>query len=579
MAATGTVTSFSAAAITGYVLDAGAATPTTVAINIDGTVTNVTVDENAVNGRHAFTFTPAFAVGSHKVTVSSVNPATSKLTTLKTGAIVNNKPTGSVTITDSQISGYATDKDNAATPLTIRIDVNGVTVQSDIAADQTVPGQPASAAGHGFSVSGDFAGVVDVYAIDPTSGAAILLKTTNRVSTGKVETLTRGSAVGYVSDPDRPDAAVTVRVLVDGDVVAEGAANIDRPEVKNFPSGTTTHGFNLTYTLPPGAHTVQVVAVESDTSSTTTTVLKTVKLTNPPPAVTISSISNLQIVGYAADKDTADPVTLNVIVDGVSNTTVVAESAKPAGAKGAGAGAHWFTAALTGVDAGPHRIQITSTDSPSGETVTLYDKVINNRKPVGKLEVVNTTTVSGYAYDPDTGNPIEILIQLNNDPPQSLTADDAHAVVGGMPDANHGFSVQTPTHFSGRNTIKLIAIDPFDGTQTVLATKTFTNRAPTGKFEKLTANALIGYAYDLDAPTTAIQIVIRLDNDNSNLVTVTANGDRPDLVRKVGSANHGFSVSFNSAALSPGTHRIDIFAADPATGVTSLVGSKVFVIK
>ena len=78
-----------------------------------------------------------------------------------------------------------------------------------------------------------------------------------------------------------------------------------------------------------------------------------------------------------------------------------------------------------------------------------------------------------------------------------------------------------------------------------------------------------GWAYDKDDPTKSIMILIRIDG--AVAAQLTASGVRNDLTPIIGSPNHGFSAGFN---LSAGSHKIEIFAVDAATGVTALLGSK-----
>ncbi len=400
---------------------------------------------------------------------------------------------------------------------------------------------------------------------------------------GKVETFSAALIKGYVSDKDVPDAAVTVQVLVDGAVVASGPANIDRSDVHNFPSATTTHGFSFPLTLSPGAHTVVVQA--TDDTSATPKVLRSGRVTNRPPTAKLSTATNLQVVGFATDPDdTSAGLTITVNVNGVLNTTVTADQARPAGARGGGLGNHWFIANLTGVPDGPAHIEVFATDISSGTTVKVADKTTPNQKPVGALQVVNAGLISGFARDPDSSAAVDVFIQLDRGTPVPV----ANSAEDNATSPGHGFHLNTPTHFAGTHTVKLIAKDTFSGVQTVIATKTFTNRAPKGVVESIVVSGgsftITGYAFDQDDPTGSRQIVVRVDfNPRVQDSGVTkgpflANVARPDLVakRKIVNPEHGFIITPVNLgiALAPGKHKVEVFVADSATGITTLIGTK-----
>ncbi len=78
--------------------------------------------------------------------------------------------------------------------------------------------------------------------------------------------------------------------------------------------------------------------------------------------------------------------------------------------------------------------------------------------------------------------------------------------------------------------------------------------------------------HDVDDPTKSLTVLVRIDG--TIVAQVTANGLRNDLTPVIGSPNHAFHVNYS---LLPGSHKVEIFAADAATGVTTLIGSKTVV--
>lgn len=80
---------------------------------------------------------------------------------------------------------------------------------------------------------------------------------------GRLEAVVDGRAVGWAWDPERPDEAVEVEVLVDGEPVASGVADVERPALLDAGVGHGRYGFDLQ--LPDrlggaSAHGIQALA-------------------------------------------------------------------------------------------------------------------------------------------------------------------------------------------------------------------------------------------------------------------------------------------------------------------------------
>jgi hypothetical protein len=80
---------------------------------------------------------------------------------------------------------------------------------------------------------------------------------------GRLEAVVDGRAVGWAWSPERPEDTLDVEVLVDGEVVARGAADVERPALLEAGIGHGRYGFDIQ--LPErlggaGAHSIQVVA-------------------------------------------------------------------------------------------------------------------------------------------------------------------------------------------------------------------------------------------------------------------------------------------------------------------------------
>ena len=70
---------------------------------------------------------------------------------------------------------------------------------------------------------------------------------------------------GWAFDPLHPSDRAKVRVLVDGRTVTTTTTSNVRTDVNTAHHTTGLHGINLTITLPPGRHTVQVLALGPST--------------------------------------------------------------------------------------------------------------------------------------------------------------------------------------------------------------------------------------------------------------------------------------------------------------------------
>ncbi|HXS46775.1 MAG TPA: hypothetical protein VN756_04875 [Solirubrobacterales bacterium] len=81
---------------------------------------------------------------------------------------------------------------------------------------------------------------------------------------GRLEAVVDGRAIGWVWDPERPEETLEVKVLVDGEAVAKGRADVTRPVLAEAGIGDGRYGFDVP--LPERlseepTHTIKVVAL------------------------------------------------------------------------------------------------------------------------------------------------------------------------------------------------------------------------------------------------------------------------------------------------------------------------------
>jgi hypothetical protein len=563
-----------------------------VRITIDGA--NNTVAANQIrndlipvigSANHGFSFTmPALAPGAHTVTISAADSSTGALKVLKTLTITNPAPRGAVdVINGTTVSGWGFDADAGASPVQIRIDNNGVAgtafaasnARPDLAGVSGIVGT-----NHGFSVSGSF-GIVDVYALDNPTGAATLLRTNSTKARGAVDIMTTNRIAGWAWTPDLGANPLTIEVWVDGVLFQSATTGVNRPDLVGI-TGQTNSGFDFNLNaLTVGAHTVQVYAINSQTTSSNRRVLlKQATLTNKRPTGVLDVANSTGVSGWVFDPDAASTsIQYRIKVDGVTVTTATASTPRPDLTPVIGSPNHGFTSTLGALSAGPHKIELFALDAPSGQEILVQTKFINNNKPFGFLDIAGQVLVKGWAYDPDSpGTPVQVVVELDGVRDVLTPADDArNDLLSVLPDPNHAFTIQTPTHLTGTHTLRVIAIDTFTGEEVVLGTKVFTNRAPRGEVSLFAATGVAGWAQDPDQPFNSILVLVRIDGVIAPAAVITAN--RPTtaaVTRKVGSPNHGFAYSY--AKLSRGAHFIEVFGVDSVTGVSTLIGSKRLVV-
>jgi hypothetical protein len=98
--------------------------------------------------------------------------------------------------------------------------------------------------------------------VDRLGGPAAHAEPSGGHCEGRLEAVLFGRAIGWVWRPEQPGERVSVRVIVDGEPVARGIADLHRLNLVNDGIGDGTHGFEVT--LPHmladgGRHTIEVL--------------------------------------------------------------------------------------------------------------------------------------------------------------------------------------------------------------------------------------------------------------------------------------------------------------------------------
>lgn len=391
-----------------------------------------------------------------------------------------NNPFGNIEVVraapgEFEVGGWVIDPDTSA-PISVHVYVGaqGTAVGAEIERPDVAAAYPKSGSKHGFSakVPAIGSGPTDVciYAINSGPGANVLLgcRTIAGMSGspfGYLESVTpsaTGLAVsGWAIDPDSV-SPTAVHVYVDGTgvaVLADGA----RPDLQpHYPQYGTAHGFSTTVTAGPGAHTVCAYAINIAAGGNVqlgcseVVVPSSTDLARPPignfEALSVTG-STATAAGWAIDPDTTASIPVHIYV-GATGGAYTADKDRPdvARAYPASGAAHGFAEQLT-LPVGRSEICVYAINTGAGGHTLLGCRTANvvapasdpGRAPIGNFEGVAAgpggASVTGWALDPDTADPISIHIYVDQSS-AAYTADDGRADVAGAYGLGdrHGFN-------------------------------------------------------------------------------------------------------------------------------------------
>jgi hypothetical protein len=190
---------------------------------------------------------------------------------------------------------------------------------------------------------------------------------------GSFDSATPGVGVrvqGWTFDPDT-SGPNDVHVYVDGAFRGVVTANAFRPDVgAAFPHVTSFHGFDATFAVGSGAHTVCAFAINVGYGLTNPLLgCRNVAVAGSPLGFVdrvVGGPGSIRAQGWAIDADTANPVDVHVYVDGVGRFGVVADVSRgdlamafpPYGS------AHGFDLTVEGLAPGGHEICVYGINAP-----------------------------------------------------------------------------------------------------------------------------------------------------------------------------------------------------------------------
>lgn len=518
--------------VAGWVVDRDTADPLAVHVYVgsassahlaDLERSDVAAAYPGTGSRHGFDVTvPATGPGATNICIYAMNagPGANVLLGCKEVAAMSGSPTGnidSIKAVDGgvQVRGWAIDPDSAGpTSVHVYVDSSSVALPADKSRPDLVPHFPQYGASHGYEAKVDAApGAhrVCVYAINIGPGAPALIGCQdvtvsssgivdlNRAPIGSLESVsvsgTKATVSGWTIDPDTA-SPIEVHLYVGSNGKAI-RADKDRPDIGAAnPGYGNAHGFSEQVDVPVG--TTNVCAYGINNGAGGHTLLGCKSVTVSPPVVdngrapfgnfegVSASAGAVNVSGWAIDPDTTEPSPVHIYVDSASAAYVANKARPDVAAAYPGTGTNrGFSERIT-VGAGQHNICVYAINTgPGGHTflgcrsVTVSAPIADRgRPPFGNFESVAAgaggATVTGWAIDPDTMDPIQVHIYVDS-ASAAYVADKQRTDVGaayGLGNA-HGFS-EFIAMAPGTHQVCVYAINNGAGGHSFLACKSVT---------------------------------------------------------------------------------------------------------
>ncbi|PFG32529.1 N-acetylmuramoyl-L-alanine amidase [Sanguibacter antarcticus] len=393
-----------------------------------------------------------------------------------------------------------------------------------------------------------------------------------------------GSSVrvaGWATDPST-SGAVLVQVLIDGTLTRSFAADKVRSDVG-------AHSYDTSVTMSAGSHTVCVRYINQGGGSDVHMGCRTITAlpSNPVGVIDGTSVtaSSITVRGWARDPDSTSPITVHVYVDGKAVAAERADEPRAdvqASAPDEAGPNHGFQRTVS-ANGGKHTVCVYGINVGAGANTKIgcKDVVVPNKIPVGVIDeatAVGTDSISvrGWAFDPDTSNPITVHVYVDGKFAGIVAADDNRSDVGrayGNGSA-HGFSTVVPAT-AGTHTVCAYAIDSQGGGNPRFdcTSVTVRNAAPIGVIDQVTGGSgtvrVRGWALD---PDTTASISVHVYVDGKAVRSVRASASRSDIARAYGlGALHGFDTA---VPVSAGTHQVCVYAINATAGSNPHLGCR-----
>ncbi|HVX85948.1 MAG TPA: M12 family metallo-peptidase [Phycisphaerae bacterium] len=396
---------------------------------------------------------------------------------------------------------------------------------------------------------------------------------------GALDVHAGGYVGGWAYDASVPTGAAKVIVYVDGKptVLTAGETRTDLLDTL----GTDAHGFSLS--LSGGTH--HVVAYAQGATGQVT-YLGAVTVVDQLPVGRLELANATTVAGWAFDPDTTAPIRVNLVLDGQTSgqpfmSTIASTFRSDLQHALGGSGAFGFSFTFpTNIGRGIHRIDVYAVDNLGRQVTLLGSRLVDtNQLAVGYVDILNATTLAGWALDPDDPSmPVDIRYTIDQNAPERVTASvDRPDLSSRYSTTTHGFAIALPQLSAGPHLVTVYAIDNNNRAFTLLAQRVIVDapapgrHLPLGSLDIATSSRIAGWVYDADAG--AHPIMARVDIDGVAGTPFLASASRSDLVRLYGTDQLGFDL--RNLGLSSGIHHISVYAIDSVTSLPVLIASRI----
>jgi hypothetical protein len=389
----------------GWSIDRDTAAPISVQMSVDGRAPTTLAASNAYanlgiaypgfGDNHGFTSTMTVPVGTHTVCITAMNDTAGTNRQIGCKQIVvsvSSVPFGwmdtmSTSYQQVTTSGWTIDPDTVA-PISVQLSVDGggpTTIAASNVYANLGNAYPGYGSNHGFS--GTITVPVGTHSVcvtavnDAAGGNRVLscrlVTATSQPPIGWLDSVTAMgrtvTASGWAIDPDTA-SPISVQLSLDGGSPQTfSAGNVYANLGTAYPGAGDGHGFAATVTVPLGAHTVCLTALNNDVGADRAIGCKTVTaISGNTPFGWLDSFvlsgNGVTAAGWAIDPDTVAPVNVQLVVDGGAPLTSSASANYPnLGAAYPGFGdAHGFNVSTGTLGTGSHTVCVTVVNDVPG---------------------------------------------------------------------------------------------------------------------------------------------------------------------------------------------------------------------
>ncbi|HKC26438.1 MAG TPA: fibronectin type III domain-containing protein, partial [Jatrophihabitans sp.] len=409
------------------------------------------------------------------------------------------------------LKGWAIDRDTPVQPVTVKVSIDGTVTnvvanqfRKDVADSHSVAG-----GNHGFAVTlAEKQGTHKIcvtavniwYGSDNSFGCKSVWMNDNPRGAFQAAAVQSGRLrlVGWSVDGDKPNAVVTMAIKVDS-TTHQVPASVARSDMaKLYPNAGNNHGFDVSYTLAEGSHTICVTATNIGFGTNQNLGCKTVVI-NFTPAAAITGLNatstGARLTGWASDPDTSNPISVQLSVD--SKTTTLT-----ANGPGGSHSGHNFAATL-GLKSGAHKVCAvglnvlygTHNSAPACSTITLALSPLGKFESLARQSGSSNLAVRGWALDPDTTGAVSIQVILDGKTIATVPANANRADIGSAYPgfgANHGISTVVSTD-AGEHRVCLNAVNVGGGSNVALGCRLIIAVHPTAPSAPQQVTAMAGY--------------------------------------------------------------------------------------